>query len=262
MKEEHWQQSLVKHQSEYESLWRKHMQWLYLAYFREYTKGKKFQILLKSDLYDEAISEEGLLPAFIKNSEYAVAMDLSWPVAREGIENIQKQRPDWSMAVVTDALAPGFREQSIDMVFSNSTLDHFSSKRELHQALQQLALCLKSGGMLIITLDNPVNPLIFLRNLLPFKIVRKLGFIPYFMGKTLNRKQLVRLLERHDFKIRNHTTLLHAPRILFIWLARLICRFNMGHTWFLKLLRHFEKLEKLPTRDYTGYYVVVKAVKH
>ncbi len=262
MRDQYWQQSLAEHQSDHESLWRKHMQWLYIGYFQQLVGDTKFQTLLKTDLYDEAISEEGLVPVFIESSERTIATDISWEVAGQGRENIRKQRPDWTPAVVTDVLSPGIREQSIDLLFSNSTLDHFSSKSELNQALQQLALTIKSGGMLIITLDNPVNPVIFLRNLLPFKIVRRLGFIPYFMGKTLSRKKLVRQLERYGFEIQTHTTILHAPRIVFIWLARLICRFKSGHAWFLKVLRHFEKLERLPIRDYTGYYVLVKAVKH
>jgi hypothetical protein len=261
MKDEHWQQSLVKHRSDYESLWRKHMQWLYLMYFRKLTGGTKTRTLLKTDLYDEAISEKGLVPAFIESSEHTMAMDISREVARQGSQNIQRHRPEWSLAVVTDVLAPGIREQSIDLLFSNSTLDHFASKKELNQALQQLALTIKCGGMLIITLDNPVNPVVFLRNLLPFKIVRRLGFIPYFMGKTQSRKKLIRQLEQYGFEIHTHTTILHAPRIVFIWLAKLICRTGAGYAWFFKVLRHFEKLEKLPTRDYTGYYVVVKAVK-
>ncbi len=258
---DHWETSLQAHQGPAESLWRKHMHWLYLTWLQRCLPRPAGELALKTDLYDEAVSASGLLPHLIKKAKTCAAMDVSFPVAKSGQQRAQLKNSGWNLAVVTDILNPGFRNQSFELIFSNSTLDHFSSKDKLDRALLQLSMLIKPDGILIITLDNTANPLIFIRNHLPYKIIRKMGFIPYFMGKSYNRLQLERALKQNGFEIAHSTTLLHAPRLLFIRLAGWFSKNLLRQRFFLRFLRLYEGLQKLPTRDLTGYYAAIKAVK-
>ena len=57
------------------------------------------------------------------------------------------------------------------------------------------------GGTLLITLDNGRNPLVALRNLLPFSLLRRLGLVPYYVGPTLGPTQLIDYLRAAGFAV-------------------------------------------------------------
>ena len=63
-------------------------------------------------------------------------------------------------AVVADVRSLPFAEASFGVVFSGSTLDHFESAADIQRSLGELYRVLRPGGTLILTLDNPANPLI------------------------------------------------------------------------------------------------------
>ena len=44
---------------------------------------------------------------------------------------------------------------------------------------------LKPRAPLILTLDNAANPLIAIRNALPFAMLKRSGVVPYFVGARL-----------------------------------------------------------------------------
>ncbi len=60
-----------------------------------------------------------------------------------------------------------FPDASFDFVFSDSTLDHFETEAEIEQSISGFARILEPEGCLLITLDNPANPKVGLRNRLP-----------------------------------------------------------------------------------------------
>ncbi len=72
----------------------------------------------------------------------------------------------WGNAVVSDIRNSPFKTESFDQIISNSTLDHFTNKNDIIVSLKELRRMLKPEGVLIITLDNPSNPVVYLRNLL------------------------------------------------------------------------------------------------
>ena len=117
--------------------------------------------------------------------------------------------------------------------------------------------------MLIITLDNPLNPVVFLRNHLPYGLLKRLGIINFFVGATLSRSKLVRALESMGLRVEEQSVIIHAPRIIALRIGSLIERFKSSglRRSYLAVLRLFERLGALPTRDLTGYFVAVKAVK-
>src|SRR5204863_8026948 len=66
-----------------------------------------------------------------------------------------------------DVRALPFADGSFDVVVSTSTLDHFQARADIDTALRELHRVLASDGLAVVTLDNPWNPLVALRNALP-----------------------------------------------------------------------------------------------
>ena len=142
-------------------LWRKHSDTVNSGLLEQWLQMKREQLVLKTDLFDEAVSE-GLLPAMTKTAQHIFGMDISGRILRE----VQSSHPDVK-SVKADARHLPFSSNVFDHVVSNSTLDHFMSERELINAIREIYRVLRPGGQLILTLDNPANPVLALRRLLP-----------------------------------------------------------------------------------------------
>ena len=219
--------------------------------------------ILKTDLYDEAISTHNLVSLFAGRCDHFIGTDVSLEIARAA-KNRTAEPPDgWDAIAVSDARHLAFRSGVFDEIISNSTLDHFSDKGDITKSLRELRRIMRPGGTLVVTLDNPWNPVVFVRNRLPYRLLRFLDVIPFYMGATLSRRALVRVLESIGFRVCESTAIAHAPRIFAIRAGRLLDKRGSKRLGgrFRKLLRLFERLEGLPTKYVTGYYVAVKAVK-
>jgi SAM-dependent methyltransferase len=160
---------------------------------------------------------------------------------------------------VTDIRTLSFAGNSFDAIFSNSTLDHFSSADQIAAGLGECHRILRPGGRLILTMDNPLNPVLALRQALPHWLLVKLGITTFYYGKTLAPGVLKKVLCDTGFKILNMEPILHCPRILAIFASRIIDHRATAGTkeMFLDKLNRFEKLAHLPTRYLTGYYTAV-----
>jgi SAM-dependent methyltransferase len=199
-------------------------------------------LLLKTDLFDEAVGA-GLYPLLSRRARAVAAVDASPAM----VAAAHVRYPDVD-ARTGDVRALEFADGSFDAVVSNSTLDHFESRDELAAAVRELARVLVPGGLLVLTLDNPVNPLVALRNALPFGPMNRIGLVPYRVGATCGPRRLRALLEASGFEVERTTALMHVPRVL----ARLAP---------LRLLLAAEALSRLPTRYLTGQFVAVRAVR-
>jgi SAM-dependent methyltransferase len=249
--------------SGYQDLWRASMKGVLQKLTDRWLEGREGGIVLKTDLYDEAVSPYGLMPLFSQKYERTIGTDLSHEVALAARKRMTAEKIGRSYAVVTDARNLAFRSGSFNLVLSHSTLDHFNDREDIITSLKEIFRVLKPDGLLIITLDNPSNPIIFLRNLLPYRLLRSLGIIPYFMGVTLCRSELIRILESIGFNVSDSTAIGHSPRILLIWLGHVLNWIGSGrmNNLFFRLSGMIEYLERLPMRFLTGYFVAVRAVK-
>jgi ubiquinone/menaquinone biosynthesis C-methylase UbiE len=156
-----------------------------------------------------------------------------------------------------------FRDKSVDLIISNSTLDHFPSEEDIFAALKELGRVLRVGGNLIITLDNKSNltypPYIFMR------LWMRLGLAPYFIGKTLSLASLREALKEMGFSVEESTAIFHYPhpdglvRLLESFLRKL-SRGKLDNA-IRKGLASLDKLETKRTRYLTGRYIAVKAVR-
>ncbi len=235
-------------------VWRAHCDALHRAWVRECLAGGSAGIALKTDLFEEAVGE-GVCGVCEELGWHSYGIDMSLSVAAEAM------RRGRAAAVCADIRALPFAEASLDTAVSISTLDHFRSEEDIRLSLIEIRRALRPGGRLLITLDNPRNPVVALRNALPQRVRRGTRLVPYFVGKTLSLAALCRLLGSCGYKVEQHTTLMHCPRVLAIPLARACGSGGLTARVLGAVLRRFEYLRHLPTAELTGHFVAVRAVR-
>ena len=161
--------------------------------------------MLKTDLFDEATAD-GLVGLLLARAERVVGIDVAPSIVQAaGVRNPGLE------AAVADVQELPFADGSIDVVVSNSTLDHFASLAEIDRALLELARVLPPGGLLIVTLDNDANPVIWLRNRLPRALLQRSGLVPYPVGRTLSPSGLREAVERTEIAV-DRTAVMAASR--------------------------------------------------
>lgn len=206
--------------------------------------------VLKTDLFDEAVGN-GLLSS-IEPDTSVFGMDYALTVAARA------RRP--GRAVLTcDARQLPFEDACFDLVVSNSTLDHFEHHDELRRSLGEFRRVLRPGGRMILTMDNLANPVLALRNRLPFRLLQAMGIIPYPMGRSGGPTELNRLVEDAGFRVLETRGLSHVPRLPAVVVSRWLGRWTgeVPPRWFRHIVLAWERLESLPTRYRTAYYVAM-----
>ena len=212
--------------------------------------------MLKSDLFDEAFGQ-GLYGLLAPRASEVVGIDLSMTTttaARDRYPNLH--------AVAADVRSLPFADSTFDVVVSNSTLDHFPTRDDVLAGLRELTRILGRRGELLLTLDNPANPIVAVRNLTPY-FWRRVGIVPYPVGMTLGRRSLDRALQQLGFDVVDEAAFMHCPRVLAVAMAGFLQRHAgpRSQKRFMAALGAFERMAKWPTRYVTGYYVAVKAIK-
>jgi len=248
---------------DHEDLWRAHLRGIYEELMERWVAGSGDGLILKTDLYDEAISQYNLLPLCADKIERVIGTDVSFEVASAAKRRMLETWNGWQNAVCTDVRRLPFKSNTFDVIISNSTLDHFAEKQGILDGLREIHRSLRPGGSLFITLDNPSNPIIFLRNAMPYRLLKSSKLIPFYMGVTLSETRLIRVLKLCGFRVYKSMAIVHSPRILAIWMGHLLNRKkNQKIEGYVKrILRICERLERFPTRYLTGYYVGAIATK-
>ena len=126
----------------------------HLALLRAWWDGGSTRVL-KTDLFEEANGADELFSAFPGRATI-VGMD----VVPATVARARARRVRSGLFLATDVRRLALAGDSVDLVFSNSTLDHFERASDLDEALRELVRVLQPGGRLIVTLDNPRNPLV------------------------------------------------------------------------------------------------------
>jgi len=174
--------------------------------------------VLKTDAFDEATGA-GLFPTLRSRATRVVAVDIS----ADTLAAARARYPELETEIA-DVRHLNFEAATFDAVVSNSTLDHLASAAELDRAVRELARVLRAGGVLVLTLDNPRNPLVRLRNALPQHLLRSLGLIHYAMGATVDLRTLKALVTRAGLDVTDTAAFMHVPRVLALVLALVVPR--------------------------------------
>jgi SAM-dependent methyltransferase len=214
---------------------------------------------LKTDLFEEAVSAHALLSELGPGS---VGLDCSLSIATTACGRLARVGGRYHF-VVADLRQIPLRRESITRILAGSSLDHFRDKADIATSLEELATTLAPGGTLVMTLDNPHNPVVWLRNHLPFAALNRVGLVPYYVGETYTRAEGRKHLEALGLSVTAVTAVAHAPRAPAIWLAALAGRLGPAalSTWAERVLWGFEALARWPTRFRTGYYLAFRAGK-
>jgi len=235
-------------------LWREHSDAVNLALIARWLGGGTGGRALKTDLFDEAVGR-GLCADSREHVPGILGMDLSLDVARRA-----RNGTPGLMTAAADVRSLPFADGAFATVLSISTLDHFESTAEITASLREIRRVLGPGGVLLLTLDNPANPKIRLRNALPWSVLRRTGVVPYFVGKSIGRGRLERELAGAGFTVLRVGAIVHCPRVLAVTASRLpVFSSPRARHRLLATLERFEALERWPTRFLTAHFTAVLA---
>jgi len=236
-------------------LWRSVSDAQHLLLLRRWGVDTHVCYALKTDLFDEAATG-ALGQALAADATCLLGIDLAMTTVRAAA---QRLRP--GSLLVADVRALPLASDSIGLVVSNSTLDHLDTPEEIMSAIRELARVLAADGHLLVTLDNPQHPLLWLRARTPW-LGRRLGLVPYSTGATLSMSALARACADAKLTVIASGTLCHSPRVLAVWVGRFLkSRSRVAQRAYHRALLAFERLAQWPTHLLTGRYVAVLATK-
>lgn len=239
-----------------QQLWRRHSDALNGRLIRRWLPSERMNLIVKTDLFDEAVTG-GLYTTLARHSRRVAALDVSPIVA-----SAARAKHPAMLSFGADIRDVPLADECADAVVSLSTLDHFDSVDEIPLALREIHRILKRDGMLILTMDNPSNPILAVRNSIPFSVTHRAGLVPYPVGRTHSIRTMSRVVQEAGFDVLDQTAIMHAPRMLAIQASRLARSENGRASQTLtKTLMAFEMLERLPTRYRTGHFIAIRAIK-
>lgn len=213
--------------------------------------------VLKTDLFDEVVGS-GLMPWLSGSFGRIVGIDIS-----PALVEMARARFPQLQAETADVRALPFGDGEFDAVVSNSTLDHFPSHQDIAVALGEIHRVMRSGGKLLLTFDNPINPVVAIRNALPERIRSASRMVPFAVGATCGPRHLRTLLEQTGFDVARTGAVFHCPRLLVVLGGHLVDRHGSpaAKRRYVRFWTSFERLASLPTRFLTGYFVAALAYK-
>jgi SAM-dependent methyltransferase len=244
-------------QMRHDRLWRAHSDAVNRALFDRWLPARRVPCLLKTDLFDETVGE-GLDVLLLDRADKVIGIDVSVLTLQASQAHGTKRH-----TLGGDVRALPFAAESFDVIVSSSTLDHFQTRAEFLASFCELHRVLRVNGQLLLTLDNPINPAVWLRNLLPFRLLNRLGLVPYYVGITCGPRELRRILDQVGFEVVETSAIMHCPRALAVAVARRVSQRagSAAQARLLRVLMSFEVLGRWPTRYVTGYFHAVRARK-
>lgn len=212
------------------------------------------RLALKTDSFEEAFGQDSPLEDILPLSRTWLVMDHNAGT----VGRAQVRVGDSVEFLAGDATDLPFQTASLDLVFSNSTLDHAESSGEFDAAVREIGRVLGPHGRLILTMDNPLNLLYW-----PLRWFSRTRVAPFSLGYTPSPWRMKKVLEDAGFEVTGTGVLIHNPRgvstLLFLLLRRLLG--SNADRPIQALLDAFESLDRLPTRHFTGCFQTLSAVR-
>ena len=211
--------------------------------------------ILKTDLFDE-VAGDGLVRFLLSRAGRVSGIDIAEAV----VESASARHPRLE-ALTCDVRSLPYASATFDLVVSTSTLDHFDRPGDLEQALAELHRVLRPGGVLIVTLDNASNPLVALRNVLPYGVLHRLGLVPYPTGVTHGLDGLCDRVDTEGFAVDDVATIMHVPRIAVRCAGPAVVGDPARVDRLLSALLRAEPPAPVALGNVSGQFVAVRAVR-
>jgi SAM-dependent methyltransferase len=238
------------------SLWRRHSDAVNRRLVERWLGDRRMGRVLKTDLWDEAVAD-GVAPALADHADEVHGVD----VAPLTVAAAARRHP-WLITAEADVRDLPAEDAAYDAILSLSTLDHLLGRDQVEEGLAEIHRVLRPGGELLLTFDNAANPVVAVRNALPARVRQATGLVPYPVEVALGRRSLVALMERAGFGVLGTTAALHCPRVVAVPAAAAAERRGAHAADRLAgRLLAWERLSALPTRQITGHFVVVRALR-
>jgi SAM-dependent methyltransferase len=208
--------------------------------------------LLKTDLWDEAKNTEVLRWAASRGAR-PIGIDIAFPIVAQAARLAWDGRPGLAVA---DLRAIPLRSDSVDLVYSMGTIEHFADYRT---AAAEIRRVLKTGGVAIVGVPNKLDP--FMRPALVWALNR-LGWYAYGREKSFTPAELRRLLEDVGFRVTASSGILFMPG----WLRMLDLLLHTRYPRWAGLTAPAVALfawayRRFPAVRRHGYLIAVRAVK-
>jgi len=240
-----------------------HKRKTHLSLIARWTDVTTAHRILKTDLFTEAFGLEQFLFDLAQVNGNIVGVDVSSEIVGLAKKQARHRGVDATKYLCCNVKQIPLQDNTIDLVISDSTLDHFPQEADIIAALKELGRVLRVGGTLILTLDNKSN-----LTYPPYFVLRfwmRLRLSPYFIGRTLSRSKLRHTLEEIGFSVEDSTAIFHYPHPdgLVRWLEHTLRWLSRGKldNAIRKGLAFLDRLEGKKTKYLTGRYIAVKAVK-
>jgi SAM-dependent methyltransferase len=233
---------------------------VHLNLLDRWTNISSSQLVLKTDLFAEAIHpHRAFLWDILPRAGKVIGIDISGEITRRARTREREYAPEEAAQFVQCSVRQlPFSGNSFDLIISDSTLDHFSRKEDIFVALSELSRVLKPGGTLIITMDNKGNltePF--------FRLWVSLGLYRVFVGQSYSLSELKRALMALNLEVLDSTAIIHNPRFLARGIITLLRRLASGRfdRGLRRLLLFWDRLENRRTKNLTGLFIAAKAIK-
>ena len=232
---------------------------VHLDLLREWCPSPAGLRILKTDLFEEAFGADEILlgwPSPETNVE-TVGTDISFEITRQAKTRLLAGGRAVRTATA-DVRSLPFPDRLFDLVFSCSTLDHFSGTVDLIRGLEESVRLLKPGGELILLLDNPrafFYPLV--------RLVSRRGGIDFHLGKTLTLDRQHTELKRIGMEVIDERAVYHLPRIMVTAILRVIraTRIGWADRFIMNCFRRLERRQGRAGQYRSGWYTAIRAVK-
>ncbi|MBS3052270.1 MAG: methyltransferase domain-containing protein [Candidatus Aenigmarchaeota archaeon] len=208
--------------------------------------------LLKTDSYEEAIGKDHFLDILGKRAKITIGMDISKKI----ILKTKRRHGDAFFRVICSVKRLPFKRGSIDMIMSNSTLDHVSVNGVI-KSTEEFYYVLKNPGNLILTLDSKENLLYFLL----CYIGKKMNIFP-FSERCYTRKEMHKILTKYGFRINDDDAIVFIPPPLerFILLFKMLNN-KVVNKLIYQIIFYFSKMKNKPFKYFLGRFVCTNAIK-
>jgi SAM-dependent methyltransferase len=228
---------------------------VYLELVRQWASDLRPRIVVKTDTFEEANGYDHVLPHVNLGQRLSLGFDVEYRT----VAKAKRRHQDEVLKFInTDARSLAIRSNSVDLIISTSTLDHFETREEFVASIREFARVLHPEGRMVFTIDNPWNP-----GYVPLYALFRLPFAPFKLGYTPTRTRLNADLREAGLTPTAWRPIIHNPRLIttLIFLA-LRKTFGASVNGMVSgYLNLFAKCEFFPTRWFTCVFIAVCATK-